>query len=125
MSDAVIDRLIELAVAKDRRASGSVFGRVLWGFRANAARAAARIQAYLDRHDGEDTATAIRAINLYFELTDSVPSGVEKFADSGTYKIFFAPKSPFLPQSEEELRQRVLLRSAAPNAEDNVRTVFR
>lgn len=124
MSDDVIDRLIELAVSKDKHESKSVFGRVLWGFRGNAQRAGSRIQTYIDRHDGTDSSTAIRAINLYLELTGNVPSGLERFADTGTYKIYFAPQPPFLPKSEDELKQRVLTLAKSPDAAGHVRTQF-
>ena len=116
MSDVVIDRLIELAVKKDKHERKSVFGRVLWGFRANADRAAPRIQAYLDRHDGDDSVTAIRAMNLYFELTKSVPARLKKFADTGKYGIVFSPKPPFLPRTEAEVKERVLALANDPAA---------
>lgn len=125
MSDEVIDRLIELAVAKDKSESRSVFDRVLWGFRGNAERARSRIQTYLDGFDDSDFSAAIRAVSLYFELTGNMPSGVEKFADTGTYKIFFSPQPPFLPKSENELKQRILKIAKEAGGSDNTRTAFR
>ena len=125
MSDAVIDRLIELAVKKDQHESRSLFGRVLWGFRSNADRAGPRIQAYLDSHDGKDSASAIRAMNLYFALTKSVPARLDKFADTGKYGIVFAPQPPFLPRTEEEVKERVLSFAGESAVVSKLRVGFR
>ncbi len=125
MSDEVIDRLIELAVERDQRKPKSLFGRVLWGFRANADRAAPRIQAHLNRLAGENTETATRVMNLYFELTESLPEGLERFAETGLYRILFSPKPPFLPETVTEVKERVTSFTADPQAIDELLVAFR
>jgi C-terminal processing protease CtpA/Prc len=102
-SDLLTDRLIELAVARERNQAFALFGRVKWGLSDGKQSAAQRVQVFLDKLSPEQSSQAMLAMNLYYELVGRPPANIDRFSDTNHYLVVFTTQPPFLPETKDEV----------------------
>ncbi len=102
-SDALTDRLIELAVSRERNQAFALFGRVKWGLNYDKQKSAQRVQVFLDKLSPEQASQAMLAMNLYYELAGRPPANISRFPDTYHYLVIFSTQPPFSPATKAEV----------------------